>query len=798
MDLKAENIDNKLEENLTLRKGFKLDDIIVIPYKGEVIYQEKHYHLPPNSMQLLLLLAQNHNEILSPETCLEHVWGDKNKNRNVLIHAISDIRNILHDHIECPEFIQTIPRKGYRLIAKLSLLDDHILYQNFSKTEGIETHSVDSHWTISLALFKNSSLFKVSVAFIISTWVLLQVFDLLLPIFNLPDWWMKAIVLLMIVSFPLVLILTWLREIKVRRYLFAKYKNDKYKKFFFKQITLDFVFISLLSLIVGYLAFTIYEQISDPDKKHIVSTASTPINDKVIAVLPFEIDKKVDIPDYFKATLQSEIINALSHQNEFNMISMRALREMKSKSTVDDYIERFGVRYLIDGRIEKNQNDLDVRMSILDTTNLVQIWTTHISGKNKNLLELQQNIYQKLFNAFRIIEKNKGKEAFVINTKDFNAYDNYVHGKDLMQEFSGNKNLIKSQQYFMKSLKADPNFSLAIAGLCQNQIYQFEISNNIDDFKSAKNYCERLLAFKNLKADAYIALGDMERIRGQYQKSIDYYDQSLQLNQLNSNAILGKAQSENELGNLKIAENLYAQAIQIEPGYWKNYLSLGDHYFFNGKYLKATQQYQQVVLLKNNYEPVYNRLGAAYFLSDHLDESTKYWNKALQLNPSAEMYTNVGTALFFRHHFEESVRRFEKAVALKPNNATMWSNLGDALKYTGEEKRSLDAYQKALEVVQKSASINPKMLNLKTMQLRYLSELDQCQTVNEGLTKLDLTKNNDPYIYYDLAIATLNCNLLSQSKNYLDKAVKLGYSETLLKRDIQFVPLLNKNQEGVN
>jgi Tol biopolymer transport system component/DNA-binding winged helix-turn-helix (wHTH) protein len=73
-------------------------------------------------MQVLLVLAAEPGEVFSKEDLVSSVWGNIHVSREVLTRAISELRRALDDDAKSPAIIQTIPKKGYRLLAPVSSL----------------------------------------------------------------------------------------------------------------------------------------------------------------------------------------------------------------------------------------------------------------------------------------------------------------------------------------------------------------------------------------------------------------------------------------------------------------------------------------------------------------------------------------------------------------------------------------------------------------------------------------------------------------------------------------------------
>src|SRR6478672_5054635 len=74
--------------------------------------------LAPTPFELLCALARQPGSMLTKHTLLDVVWGHRFVSDSVLKGAISDIRNALGDDPRNPRFIETVPRRGYRFVAR--------------------------------------------------------------------------------------------------------------------------------------------------------------------------------------------------------------------------------------------------------------------------------------------------------------------------------------------------------------------------------------------------------------------------------------------------------------------------------------------------------------------------------------------------------------------------------------------------------------------------------------------------------------------------------------------------------
>ncbi len=93
---------------------------LVEPLKGSITEPDgEAHHLQPKVMDVLVCLAEHADEPVTRDQILEEVWGENAVSDEPLTRAIGELRRALHDTRAHPDFIQTIPKRGYRLIGDI-------------------------------------------------------------------------------------------------------------------------------------------------------------------------------------------------------------------------------------------------------------------------------------------------------------------------------------------------------------------------------------------------------------------------------------------------------------------------------------------------------------------------------------------------------------------------------------------------------------------------------------------------------------------------------------------------------
>ena len=109
--------------NQTTTQRLSIGEWSVDPATNDLARGSERVHLEPKAMDLLLALARHANQVMSREELLAQVWSGVVVGDDVITQAIIKLRKALGDASREPEYIQTIPKRGYRLIAGVKWID---------------------------------------------------------------------------------------------------------------------------------------------------------------------------------------------------------------------------------------------------------------------------------------------------------------------------------------------------------------------------------------------------------------------------------------------------------------------------------------------------------------------------------------------------------------------------------------------------------------------------------------------------------------------------------------------------
>ena len=189
---------------MTLKTGFSLGEWTVLPLEGRLLRGEDVVHIPPKTMDVLCCLAAAPGQVVERDAIIEHVWGRRAVSDEPLTRVVGELRRQLGDHHDCPRYIQTIPKRGYQLIAPVE--------PGVRKTRAPAPAQTPRRSSF-FAELRRRRVFRVAVAYGIGAWAIIEVADATFEPLNIPAWGVTFVIMLALLGFPIAVILAWAFQI---------------------------------------------------------------------------------------------------------------------------------------------------------------------------------------------------------------------------------------------------------------------------------------------------------------------------------------------------------------------------------------------------------------------------------------------------------------------------------------------------------------------------------------------------------------------------------------------------------
>jgi transcriptional activator of cad operon len=112
------------DDTSAVRAAFRLGEWAVEPELGRISRAGTVVQLRPRAMEVLVALADLNGGLASKQHLIDTVWRTEFVSDNALTHVVAELRTALGDDTDNPSHIETIPRRGYRLIAPVTRLEE--------------------------------------------------------------------------------------------------------------------------------------------------------------------------------------------------------------------------------------------------------------------------------------------------------------------------------------------------------------------------------------------------------------------------------------------------------------------------------------------------------------------------------------------------------------------------------------------------------------------------------------------------------------------------------------------------
>ena len=284
--------------------------------------------------------------------------------------------------------------------------------------------------------------------------------------------------------------------------------------------------------------------------------------------------------------------------------------------------------------------------------------------------------------------------------------------------------------------------------------------------------------------------GRIELLLGRPEEAAVAFREALRTQPLSVEAHLGLAMALNRAARNEDAAREFRRAVVIQPGWWSTHSHLGVFQLTTGDLAGALESFRTALGLSPDNTRVLDNLGITYQqLGRHEDAIVEY-RRSIEIRPTASALSNLGTCLFVLGRYGEAVQAYERAASMNPGNATLWVNLGDALRWDASPReRIVRAYRRAIEILEADLVLTPRDADRETSLALALA-----RTGDDGRAKAhaDAALALDPrnaYVLYPVALVRLAAGETGPALELLARAVAAGYPIGEMKRDPELTPL---------
>src|SRR5215471_6441382 len=342
---------------------------------------------------------------------------------------------------------------------------------------------------------KRRKVYRVAAAYVIAAGGIIQLASASFPAWELPNWSLRLVIVLLLIGFPIALILAWAFDItsqgvKATPAIAAPASHR----------TRNVIMLVATGIIISAAAGFF-----------LLPRAAAHKIDKSIAVLPFENRSSEKENEFFADGIQDDILTNLAKIGDLKVISRTSVMQYKSKApNVRDIGKALGVSTILEGSVRRSGNRVRVNVQLIDATTDEHLWASDYDRDLTDVFAIQTDLAQKIATELKAKLSPAEKESMQRRpTENGEAYLTFVQALNAyhsgMEDFA---QLKQGEQLFQRAIDLDPKFALAYAcfSLLESWIvHSYEATP--DRREKARSLAKRALELQPDLSEGHLALG---------------------------------------------------------------------------------------------------------------------------------------------------------------------------------------------------------------------------------------------------------------------------------------------------
>lgn len=444
--------------------------------------------------------------------------------------------------------------------------------------------------------------YKVAIAYAVAAWLLIQIATQVFPFFEIPNWAVRLVVVLLLLGFPVAIVLAWAFELTPEGIKRAEDVDPARPiRRTGRKLTAAIVIVATAALALFVIQF-IRKQTAVATGK--LSPAGISIPEKSIAILPFKPLASQNRDEILENGMADTLIAKLSTIRDIIIPSLTSARKYDEQERDPLAAGRLlHVRAVLEGTLQKLGDRIRVTARLMNVADGSSIWTGTFDEKFTDVFAVQDTIAQKVADALALrLSGDEQKRLTKRYTDNTEAYQLYLKGRFYWNKYT-EEAFRKSIDYFKQALEKDPNYALAYSGLADaySLLGEFGSGPPQETFGRARDYAEKAIALDDSLADAHLSLGIVKL----------FFDWDL-------------AGAQRELERAK----------QLNPNNAQVYHFYGHYLEISGRLTEAIAETKRGVDLDPTNLILNNELALAYQFAGKYDEALVQYRRTVEMDPS--------------------------------------------------------------------------------------------------------------------------------------------------------------------
>ena len=543
---------------------------------------------------------------------------------------------------------------------------------------------------------KRRNVYKVAVAYAVVSWLLIQIATQVFPFFEIPNWAVRLVVLLLIIGFPVALVLSWAYEITPEG-IKLESEIDPARSIARKTGRKIAAFTAVAAAIAaGLFVFQLVRTRSTTSE----SAGASNIPKKSIAVLPFDSLSEDKSNAFFAEGVQDEILTRLAKVADLKVIARTSTQSFQSTpENLPDIAKQLGVLNILEGSVQKAGDQVRVNVQLINALTNAHLWAETYDRKLNDIFAVESEIAKTIADALQAKLSGSEQRAIAARpTENPEAHEFYLKGRYFWNRRTG-ANLQKAADYFQQAIGKDPAYALAYSGLADCHVllpaYADLGSNPRDELPKALQAAHKAVELDDTLGEAHTSLARALASDLQLSAAMSEFKRAIELNpnyatahQWFGECLQSQGHLDEALAELKRAQELdplsliinsvlgfaldtvgksdeaiaqLRKTIEIDPNFINGHGQLGVVLQHQGRLKEAIAEYEKA--LSSSEDPIdLANLAAAYFLADRKPEAQQVWDKLKSLSERQYVpaYSMAIAQLAFGNK-DEAIRLLEKS-----------------------------------------------------------------------------------------------------------------------------------------
>ena len=572
---------------------------------------------------------------------------------------------------------------------------------------------------------KRRNVVKAAVLYVVASWLILQVADILFDAMELPAVWVRLVLAILILGFPLTIVFSWVyemtpdglkREKDVDRDRFANSETGR---------KIDILIIVMLALAIGVVTLEqLADHVSTPVLIGIVillivtatiltrivpraipnsvedegnDVSKTPhvfsITDslRAIAVLPFVNISSDDEQDYFSDGLSEELLNLLTRIPELRVAARTSSFSYKNKEVkVAQIGEELNVEHVLEGSVRKSGNRLRITAQLIQAEDGYHLWSETFDRTLDDVFVIQDEIAAKVVAQLKITLLGA---VPVVKETDPEAYSVFLLARHLGRQGSV-QTFERSIELYEKALAIDPSYVAAMDGVASVYCDQADRGQRPieEGYSLAREAVRNTLLIEPEFAKGHARLGWIaNRYDGDLVAAARYLDRALELDATDLDIIEDAAALTGSLGRMEEAIALQVYALNRDPLNVRCHRSLGYSYILAGRPDDAIASFRTALALSPGIIGVHQLTGVALLLKTEPDAALA------AIQQDEDSWRDIGLVMAYHALGRESESNAALAKAIETSEKTAAYNIAFVLAFRGEADRAFEWLDKAVQ-----------------------------------------------------------------------------------------------------